>query len=169
MWTSVHYIKCNIMDFLLHLGPAKEAVTNKIFQITRTIEEFAICPGLLVDLTTLGKQMFDLENKFKPFTGEALVCKPWFLNYERMEAMRGKKDGGWILEQWQLSLEILATKATVKSDPLYEWIIWNIFAVLRWSFIVMFSDDMWIHGFKIQLCLSSVVSSGNCGLCGILR
>lgn len=51
-------------------GPAKEAVTSKIFQISRTIEEFAICPGLHVDLTTLGKQTFDLENKFKPFTGE---------------------------------------------------------------------------------------------------
>lgn len=54
----------------MHPGPAKEAVTNKIFQISRTIEEFAICPGLQVDLTTLGKQTFDLENKFKPFTGE---------------------------------------------------------------------------------------------------
>lgn len=53
-----------------HPGPAQEAVTNKIFQISRAIEEFAICPGLRVDLATLGKQMFDLENKFKPFTGE---------------------------------------------------------------------------------------------------
>ncbi|KAM6918783.1 LOW QUALITY PROTEIN: phosphoglucomutase-1-like [Xenentodon cancila] len=51
-------------------GPAKEAVTNKIFQISRTIEEFAICPGLRVDLKTLGKQTFDLENKFKPLTVE---------------------------------------------------------------------------------------------------
>lgn len=51
-------------------GPAQEAVTNKIFQISRTIQEFAICPGLRVNLASLGKQMFDLENKFKPFTGE---------------------------------------------------------------------------------------------------
>lgn len=51
-------------------GPAQETVTNKIFQLSRTIEEFAICPELRVDLATLGKQMFDLENKFKPFTGE---------------------------------------------------------------------------------------------------
>ncbi|XP_017275798.1 phosphoglucomutase-1-like [Kryptolebias marmoratus] len=51
-------------------GPAKEAVTSKIFQLSRTIEEFAICPGLRVDLKTLGKQTFDLENKFKPFTVE---------------------------------------------------------------------------------------------------
>ncbi|MEQ2176487.1 hypothetical protein GOODEAATRI_028465 [Goodea atripinnis] len=51
-------------------GVAKEEVTSKIYQITRTIEEFAICPGLRVDLQTLGKQAFDLENKFKPFTGD---------------------------------------------------------------------------------------------------
>lgn len=72
----------------MHPGPANEAVTNKIFQISRTIEEFAICPGLQVDLTTLGKQTFDLENKFKPFTGEvqhqAVPC--------HFEAYREKKD-----------------------------------------------------------------------------
>ncbi|MEQ2302642.1 Phosphoglucomutase-1 [Ameca splendens] len=51
-------------------GPAKEEVTSKIYQISKTIEEFAICPGLRVDLQTLGKQAFDLENKFKPFTVE---------------------------------------------------------------------------------------------------
>ncbi|XP_015228454.1 PREDICTED: phosphoglucomutase-1-like isoform X2 [Cyprinodon variegatus] len=51
-------------------GPAKELVASKIYQISRTIQEFAICPGLCVDLKTLGKQTFDLENKFKPFTVE---------------------------------------------------------------------------------------------------
>lgn len=56
--------------FLLLSGPAKETITSKIFQLSRTIEEFAICPGLRVDLKTLGKQTFDLENKFKPFTGD---------------------------------------------------------------------------------------------------
>jgi hypothetical protein len=45
-------------------------VTNKIYQISRTLEEFTICPGLRVDLGALGRQEFDLENKFKPFTGE---------------------------------------------------------------------------------------------------
>ncbi|GCB64620.1 hypothetical protein scyTo_0013364, partial [Scyliorhinus torazame] len=49
-------------------GPAPEAVTEKIFQLSKTIEEYAICPDLKVDLTTIGKQQFDLENKFKPFT-----------------------------------------------------------------------------------------------------
>ncbi|MGH0143276.1 UNVERIFIED_CONTAM: hypothetical protein FKN15_031867, partial [Acipenser sinensis] len=51
-------------------GPAPEAVTDKIFQISKTLEEYAICPDLKVDLTTIGKQQFDLENKFKPFTGK---------------------------------------------------------------------------------------------------
>ena len=50
-------------------GPAPEAITDKIFQISKTIEEYAICPDLHVDLGVLGKQQFDLENKFKPFTG----------------------------------------------------------------------------------------------------
>lgn len=51
-------------------GPAPEAITDKIFQISKTIEEYAICPDLKVDLSVLGKQQFDLENKFKPFTVE---------------------------------------------------------------------------------------------------
>jgi len=38
--------------------------------MSRIIEEYAICPELRVDLGTIGKQSFDLENKFKPFTGE---------------------------------------------------------------------------------------------------
>lgn len=51
-------------------GPAPEGITDKIFQISKKIEEYAICPDLKVDLGTIGKQQFDLENKFKPFTGE---------------------------------------------------------------------------------------------------
>ncbi|KAI5612534.1 phosphoglucomutase-1, partial [Silurus asotus] len=58
-------IKYNIVNG----GPAPATVTDKIFQISRSIEEFAICPELSVHLTTLGRQSFDLENKFKPFTG----------------------------------------------------------------------------------------------------
>lgn len=66
MWPN----DCWVFFFSFHQGPANDAVTNKIYQISRTIEEFAICPGLRLDLTTLGKQTFDLENKFKPFIGE---------------------------------------------------------------------------------------------------
>uniref|UniRef100_H3CQY9 Phosphoglucomutase 1 n=1 Tax=Tetraodon nigroviridis TaxID=99883 RepID=H3CQY9_TETNG len=64
-------------------GPAKEAITNKIFQISRSIEEFAICPGLHVDLTTLGRQTFDLENKFKPFTVEIVDSVDSYANLLR--------------------------------------------------------------------------------------
>ncbi|KFP82265.1 Phosphoglucomutase-1, partial [Apaloderma vittatum] len=53
-------------------GPAPEGITDKIFQISKKIEEYAICPDLQVDLSTIGKQQFDLENKFKPFTGKQL-------------------------------------------------------------------------------------------------
>ncbi|XP_072297240.1 phosphoglucomutase-1-like [Eucyclogobius newberryi] len=64
-------------------GPAKEAITNKIFQISRTIEEFAICPGLRVDLRTVGKQSFDLENKFKPFKVEIVDSVESYANLLR--------------------------------------------------------------------------------------
>uniref|UniRef100_A0A8C4QPZ7 Phosphoglucomutase 5 n=1 Tax=Eptatretus burgeri TaxID=7764 RepID=A0A8C4QPZ7_EPTBU len=53
-------------------GPAPEAVTEKIYQISRKLEEFAICPDLNVDLNRLGCQEFDLENKFKPFRVEVI-------------------------------------------------------------------------------------------------
>lgn len=64
-------------------GPAKEEITNKIFQISRTIEEFAICPRLRVDLTTVGKQSFDLENKFKPFKVEIVDSVESYANLLR--------------------------------------------------------------------------------------
>ncbi|XP_074064586.1 LOW QUALITY PROTEIN: phosphoglucomutase-1-like [Macrotis lagotis] len=53
-------------------GPAPAAITDKIFQISKTMEEYAICPDLKVDLSVLGKQQFDLENKFKPFIVETV-------------------------------------------------------------------------------------------------
>lgn len=66
-----YFIFLRVMTlYLIPLGPAPEAVTDKIFQISKTLEEYAICPDLKVDLTTIGKQQFDLENKFKPFTGK---------------------------------------------------------------------------------------------------
>lgn len=43
---------------------------DKIHQVSRTLEEFAICPDLRIDLSRIGRQEFDLENKFKPFRGE---------------------------------------------------------------------------------------------------
>lgn len=50
--------------------PVPESITDKIFRISKTIEEYAVCPDLKVDLSVLGKQQFYLENKFKPFTVE---------------------------------------------------------------------------------------------------
>ncbi|XP_041134333.1 phosphoglucomutase-1 isoform X2 [Polyodon spathula] len=64
-------------------GPAPEAVTDKIFQISKTLEEYVICPDLKVDLTTIGKQQFDLENKFKPFTVEIVDSVESYANMLR--------------------------------------------------------------------------------------
>lgn len=92
---------------MMHPGPAKESVTSKIFQISRTIEEFAICPGLQVDLTTLGKQTFDLENKFKPFTGDAQYqAAPITLRWET-DVDRERKIFGCMVEQRKRSLKML--------------------------------------------------------------
>ncbi|KFU85415.1 Phosphoglucomutase-1, partial [Chaetura pelagica] len=64
-------------------GPAPEAITDKIFQISKNIEEYAICPDLKVDLSTIGKQQFDLENKFKPFTVEIVDSVEAYANMLR--------------------------------------------------------------------------------------
>lgn len=42
---------------------------ERIHQVSRTLEEYAICPDLHIDLSRLGRHDFDLENKFKPFRG----------------------------------------------------------------------------------------------------
>lgn len=55
------------------LGPAPDAVFDKIYQISKTLEEYAICPDLRIDLSRLGRQEFDLENKFKPFRGIVFI------------------------------------------------------------------------------------------------
>lgn len=50
-------------------GPSPDTVMERIYQVSRTLEEFAICPDLHIDLSRVGRQDFDLENKFKPFRG----------------------------------------------------------------------------------------------------
>ena len=57
------------------LGPAPDVVSDKIYQISKTIEEYAICPDLRIDLSRLGRQEYDLENKFKPFRGNRYLEK----------------------------------------------------------------------------------------------
>ncbi|KAF0033983.1 hypothetical protein F2P81_014049 [Scophthalmus maximus] len=51
-------------------GPSPDIVMERICQVSRTLEEYAICPDLHIDLSRLGRQEFDLENKFKPFRVE---------------------------------------------------------------------------------------------------
>uniref|UniRef100_A0A673LQN8 Phosphoglucomutase-1-like n=1 Tax=Sinocyclocheilus rhinocerous TaxID=307959 RepID=A0A673LQN8_9TELE len=50
-------------------GPAPEGITDKIFQISKSLQEYHICPELKVDLKTIGKQTFEVDT-FKPFTVE---------------------------------------------------------------------------------------------------
>ncbi|XP_026886240.2 phosphoglucomutase-1 [Electrophorus electricus] len=50
-------------------GPAPEGITDKIFQISKSIQEYHICPELKVDLCAIGKQTFEVDT-FKPFTVE---------------------------------------------------------------------------------------------------
>lgn len=64
-------------------GPAPDAVTDKIYQISKTIEEYAICPDLRIDLSKVGRQEFDLENKFKPFRVEVVDSVEVYLNLLR--------------------------------------------------------------------------------------
>lgn len=62
------------MHYFHILGPAPDVVSDKIYQISKTIEEYAICPDLRIDLSRLGRQEFDLENKFKPFRGNKEIA-----------------------------------------------------------------------------------------------
>lgn len=54
-------------------GPAPEGITDKIFQISKSLQEYHICPELKVDLSTIGKQTFEVDT-FKPFTGIICYC-----------------------------------------------------------------------------------------------
>ncbi|EDL41621.1 phosphoglucomutase 5 [Mus musculus] len=64
-------------------SPAPDVVSDKIYQISKTIEEYAICPDLRIDLSRLGRQEFDLENKFKPFRVEIVDPVDIYLNLLR--------------------------------------------------------------------------------------
>ncbi|KAM6230324.1 phosphoglucomutase-like protein 5 [Porphyrio hochstetteri] len=64
-------------------GPAPDIVSEKIYQISKTLEEYTICPDLRVDLSRIGRQEFDLENKFKPFRVEIVDSVDIYLNLLR--------------------------------------------------------------------------------------
>uniref|UniRef100_A0A3B1JML5 Phosphoglucomutase 5 n=1 Tax=Astyanax mexicanus TaxID=7994 RepID=A0A3B1JML5_ASTMX len=64
-------------------GPSPDTVMERIYQVSRTLEEYAICPDLHIDLSRLGRQDFDLENKFKPFRVEIVDSVEIYLNMLR--------------------------------------------------------------------------------------
>lgn len=55
--------------FVLFSGPAPEGITNKIFEISKGLQEYHICPELKVDLSKISKQTFEVDT-FKPFIGK---------------------------------------------------------------------------------------------------
>ncbi|CAL8249277.1 unnamed protein product [Merluccius merluccius] len=64
-------------------GPSPDTVMERISQVSRTLEEYTICPDLHIDLSRLGRQDFDLENKFKPFRVEIVDSVEVYLNLLR--------------------------------------------------------------------------------------
>lgn len=64
-------------------GPSPDTVMERIHQVSRTLEEYAICPDLHIDLSRLGRHHFDLENKFKPFRVEIVDSVEVYLNLLR--------------------------------------------------------------------------------------
>ncbi|TRY58682.1 hypothetical protein DNTS_028453, partial [Danionella cerebrum] len=64
-------------------GPSSDTVMERIHQVSRTLEEYAICPDLHIDLSCLGRHDFDLENKFKPFRVEIVDSVEIYLNMLR--------------------------------------------------------------------------------------
>lgn len=61
---------CSHHLFVSAPGPAPEAITDNIFQVSKSLQEYHICPELKVDLSKIGKQTFEVDT-FKPFTGDA--------------------------------------------------------------------------------------------------
>ncbi|XP_035698303.1 phosphoglucomutase-1-like [Branchiostoma floridae] len=53
-------------------GPAPEGVTNAIFNYTKTIKEYLICPDITVDLASLGTQRFEVAGQSQPFVVEVV-------------------------------------------------------------------------------------------------
>lgn len=66
--TVKNFPQQSLLSFFAASGPAPEGITNKIFEISKSLQEYHICPELKVDLSKIGKQTFEVDT-FKPFTG----------------------------------------------------------------------------------------------------
>lgn len=65
---------------LLHCaGPAPEGVTKEIFNLTKTIKEYKICPTLQVDISKLGIQEFQVDGH--TFTVEVIDSVADYVEY----------------------------------------------------------------------------------------
>ncbi|KAK3869148.1 hypothetical protein Pcinc_025522 [Petrolisthes cinctipes] len=60
-------------------GPAPDSVTNKMYEISREIVEYRICPELHCDISTPGTQQFVVENR--PFTVEVVDSVKDYVDY----------------------------------------------------------------------------------------
>ncbi|KAG0719976.1 Phosphoglucomutase [Chionoecetes opilio] len=60
-------------------GPAPDAVTNKMYDISKTIVEYRICPELQCDISKIGTQEFTVDNR--PFTVEVIDSVGDYVTY----------------------------------------------------------------------------------------
>lgn len=63
---SMSAIQNDLLFAVRFPGPAPEAITDKIFQISKTIEEYAICPDLHVDLGVLESSSLTWKTSSNP-------------------------------------------------------------------------------------------------------
>lgn len=76
-------------------GPAPENVTDAIFNLTKSITEYKICPDLHADISKLGTQQFQVDNK--PFTVEVIDSVADYVSYMKeifdFDAIKGLLHG----------------------------------------------------------------------------
>ncbi|KAK8752686.1 hypothetical protein OTU49_006859 [Cherax quadricarinatus] len=60
-------------------GPAPDAVTNKIYEISKNIVEYRICPEVHCDISVIGKQEFLVDSR--PFTVEVIDSVVDYVEY----------------------------------------------------------------------------------------
>lgn len=54
-------ITCNKWPIKIPTGPAPDGVTNKIYEISKNIVEYRICPELCCDISKIGTQEFTVS------------------------------------------------------------------------------------------------------------